>query len=78
MPRQTRKHVDNEVLELASWLPVTWRTWKSIVRERGDVEMSPVDPSPELEENAQEGTEPMEVGGRHSGRCSASRTHVST
>ena len=42
------KHVDTEVVELASWLPVVLRTWKSTVRERGagnlaalDKEMSP-------------------------------------
>lgn len=29
------KHVDSEVVELASWLPVVLRTWKSTVRERG-------------------------------------------
>ena len=29
------KHVDSEVVELASWLPVALRTWKSTVRERG-------------------------------------------
>lgn len=33
-PEQVR-HVDGEVLELASWLPITLRTWKSTVRERG-------------------------------------------
>lgn len=29
------KHVDNEVVELASWLPITLRTWRSTIRERG-------------------------------------------
>ena len=29
------KHVDNEIVELASWLPITLRSWRSTIRERG-------------------------------------------
>ena len=49
------KHVDSEIIELSSWLPITLRTWKSTIRERGAGNLVELDkerfpPEEEIEE----------------------------